>query len=37
MDLGLFYVPTHAHLADDMRPRTEGVAQAIEALGLKKP
>jgi NAD(P)-dependent dehydrogenase (short-subunit alcohol dehydrogenase family) len=35
MDLGLFYVPTHAHLADDMRPRSDGVAQAIEALGLK--
>jgi NAD(P)-dependent dehydrogenase (short-subunit alcohol dehydrogenase family) len=34
MDLGLFYVPTHAHLADDMRPRTEGVAAALRALGL---
>ena len=34
MDLGLFYVPTHAHLRDDMRPRTDGVAAAIEALGL---
>jgi NAD(P)-dependent dehydrogenase (short-subunit alcohol dehydrogenase family) len=34
MDLGLFYIPTHAHLADDMRPRTEGVAAALSALGL---
>lgn len=34
MDLGLFYVPTHAHLRDDMRPRTEGVAAALKALGL---
>jgi len=36
MDLGLFYVPTHAHLADDMRPRSDGVAHAIEALGLAR-
>jgi len=35
MDLGLFYIPTHAHLADDMRPRSEGVAQALDALGLR--
>jgi NAD(P)-dependent dehydrogenase (short-subunit alcohol dehydrogenase family) len=37
IDLGLFYVPTHAHLIDDMGPRYEGVAEAIKALGLKKP
>lgn len=36
MDLGLFYIPTHAHLADDMRPRTEGVAAALKALGLAR-
>lgn len=34
MDLGLFYIPTHAHLAEDMRSRTEGVAAALKALGL---
>lgn len=34
LDLGLFYIPTHKHLADDMRPRTEGVADALKALGL---
>ena len=34
MDLGLFYIPTHAHLRDDMRPRSEGVAAALKALGL---
>ncbi len=37
MDLGLFYVPTHAHLIDDMGPRYDGVAEAIKALGLRKP
>jgi hypothetical protein len=36
MDLGLFYIPTHAHLADDMRPRVEGVLGALRALGLKE-
>ena len=36
MDLGLFYIPTHAHLADDMRPRFDGVAAALKALGLAK-
>lgn len=36
MDLGLFYIPTHAHLAEDMRPRTEGVAAALKALGLSR-
>jgi NAD(P)-dependent dehydrogenase (short-subunit alcohol dehydrogenase family) len=35
MDHGLFYVPTHAHLADDMRPRTEGIAAALKTLGLR--
>ena len=34
MDLGLFYIPTHAHLADDMKPRMQGVADALKALGL---
>jgi NAD(P)-dependent dehydrogenase (short-subunit alcohol dehydrogenase family) len=35
MDLGLFYIPTHAHLIDDMQPRANGVAEALEALGLR--
>ena len=34
LDLGLFYIPTHKHLADDMRPRLQGVEEAILALGL---
>jgi NAD(P)-dependent dehydrogenase (short-subunit alcohol dehydrogenase family) len=34
MDLGLFYIPTHAHLADDMQPRMQGVKDALKALGL---
>jgi NAD(P)-dependent dehydrogenase (short-subunit alcohol dehydrogenase family) len=34
MDLGLFYIPTHAHLADDMRPRAEGISTALKALQL---
>lgn len=34
MDLGLFYIPTHAHLAADMAPRTSGIKAAIAALGL---
>jgi NAD(P)-dependent dehydrogenase (short-subunit alcohol dehydrogenase family) len=37
MDLGLFYVPTHAHLIDDMGPRYEGVAEAVKILGLQRP
>ncbi|WP_395646347.1 SDR family NAD(P)-dependent oxidoreductase [Terricaulis sp.] len=35
LDLGLFYIPTHAHIADDIRPRYEGVAAALKALGLR--
>lgn len=34
MDLGLFYIPTHPHIAQDMRARSEGVAAALVALGL---
>jgi NAD(P)-dependent dehydrogenase (short-subunit alcohol dehydrogenase family) len=37
MDLGLFYIPTHAHLAADMAPRQQGVAGALAALGLAGP
>ena len=35
MDHGLFYIPTHAHLADDMRPRTEAIDAALKTLGLR--
>jgi NAD(P)-dependent dehydrogenase (short-subunit alcohol dehydrogenase family) len=35
LDLGLFYIPTQPHLARDMRPRTDGVAEALAALGLR--
>jgi NAD(P)-dependent dehydrogenase (short-subunit alcohol dehydrogenase family) len=34
LDLGLFYIPTHAHLADDMQPRLTGVSASLKALGL---
>jgi NAD(P)-dependent dehydrogenase (short-subunit alcohol dehydrogenase family) len=36
MDLGLFYVPTQPHLAVDMGSRHEGVAAAVQALGLAR-
>lgn len=32
LDRGLFYIPTHRHLIDDMRARTEGMAAATAAL-----
>ena len=35
MDLGLFYIPTHAHIGDDIRPRYESVQASLKALGLK--
>jgi NAD(P)-dependent dehydrogenase (short-subunit alcohol dehydrogenase family) len=34
LDLGLFYIPTHAHLLADMTGRRDGVAHAIAALQL---
>lgn len=36
MDLGLFYIPTQPHLLTDMRPRLDGVAQALKSLGLSR-
>jgi NAD(P)-dependent dehydrogenase (short-subunit alcohol dehydrogenase family) len=36
MDLGLFYIPTHAHIAGDLRPRLDGVLAGLDALGLKQ-
>jgi len=35
MDLGLFYIPTHAHIGDDIQPRYEGVLDALKQLGLR--
>ena len=34
MDLGLFYIPTHAHIRDDIQPRYQAVLDALKALGL---
>lgn len=34
LDAGLFWIPTHRHLADDMAPRHAGVAEAVRVLGL---
>jgi NAD(P)-dependent dehydrogenase (short-subunit alcohol dehydrogenase family) len=34
LDAGLFWIPTHRHLADDMQPRMKGVAEAVRLLGL---
>jgi len=34
MDLDLFYIPTHAHIFDDMQPRVTEVASALRALGI---
>jgi NAD(P)-dependent dehydrogenase (short-subunit alcohol dehydrogenase family) len=36
MDLGLFYIPTQAHIADDMQPRLLEVAKSLELLGIEK-
>jgi NAD(P)-dependent dehydrogenase (short-subunit alcohol dehydrogenase family) len=34
LDKGLFWIPTHRHLADDMVPRCDGIAEAVRVLGL---
>ena len=34
MDLDLFYIPTHAHIFDDLQPRATEVASALRALGI---
>ena len=34
LDAGLFWIPTHRHLADDTEPRHAGVANAVRVLGL---
>jgi hypothetical protein len=35
LDLDLFYIPTQAHILDDMQPRVEGVRDALQKLGIK--
>jgi len=34
LDEGLFYIPTHRRLGDDIEPRYQGIKQAINRLGL---
>jgi NAD(P)-dependent dehydrogenase (short-subunit alcohol dehydrogenase family) len=34
MDLNLFYIPTQAHLLQDMQPRMSDVEAALQALGI---
>jgi NAD(P)-dependent dehydrogenase (short-subunit alcohol dehydrogenase family) len=34
LDKGLFYIPTHAHIIEDMGARYNAIAAATEALGL---
>ena len=36
MDLGLFYIPTQAHLFEDMQSRIHEVESALQALGIEK-
>ena len=37
LDPGLFYIPTHRHLVDDMRPRLDAIAEAPDALHVPAP
>ena len=34
MDLGLFYIPTQAHLLEDMQPRINDIEASLKALGI---
>jgi NAD(P)-dependent dehydrogenase (short-subunit alcohol dehydrogenase family) len=36
MDLGLFYIPTQAHLLDDMQPRMQDIEASLKALEIEK-
>jgi NAD(P)-dependent dehydrogenase (short-subunit alcohol dehydrogenase family) len=36
MDLNLFYIPTQAHLLEDMQPRVDDIASSLKALGIEK-
>jgi len=35
LDANLFYIPTHAHLAADMRPRLAAIDAALRTLGIE--
>lgn len=35
MDLDLFYIPTQAHLLEDMQPRMADIEASLQALGIK--
>ena len=35
VDLDLFYIPTQAHIADDMQSRLDGVRDAMQQLDIK--
>lgn len=35
LDMDLFYIPTQAHILEDMQPRVEGVRDALQKLGIK--
>ena len=35
IDLGLFYIPTQAHLLQDMRPRCDEIEAALKALDIE--
>ncbi len=36
MDLSLFYIPTQAHLHEDMQPRNAAIAASLRALGVER-
>ncbi len=36
MDLDLFYIPTQAHLLDDMQPRMKDIEASLKALEIKR-
>jgi hypothetical protein len=33
--MDLFYIPTQAHILDDMQPRIDGVRAALQKLDIK--
>jgi NAD(P)-dependent dehydrogenase (short-subunit alcohol dehydrogenase family) len=35
LDMDLFYIPTQAHILDDMQPRIDGVRAALQKLDIK--
>lgn len=36
MDSDLFYIPTQAHLLDDMQPRVQEIKHSLEVLGIER-